>query len=251
MAPGWTNYNKTLQYQVFDVTNEVKDYNTVGFVVGPGWYSGYLSPQDYNTYGDEEQLLFELHVRYFNGTKEVIKSDNTWKVTTGPLIYSDLIHGEVFYENRQRYDWLNYGYDDSNWTSVTTQQQDRSLELVPELAEGITTPHLLVTVSDYWKTGNNTWVYEFDKLVTGTVDLRLEDFPFTARIQVRYSEAIYPNGSLYTGAHGRALVTDTFVMNGKYRNIEYTLLVIKSGTPHFELQFKGGPRKQRSWCRTT
>ena len=42
-APGWTDYNKRLYYQTFDITNEIKQgNNAIGAVIADGWYSGYV-----------------------------------------------------------------------------------------------------------------------------------------------------------------------------------------------------------------
>ena len=43
MAPGWTDYHKILQYQFYDVTEELKTHtgeNLLELIVGNGWYKG-------------------------------------------------------------------------------------------------------------------------------------------------------------------------------------------------------------------
>jgi alpha-L-rhamnosidase len=43
-TPGWTSYNKRLQYQTYDVTSLLKTGdNAVGVVLGDGWYRGELA----------------------------------------------------------------------------------------------------------------------------------------------------------------------------------------------------------------
>jgi len=42
--PGWTSYNKRLQYQTYDVTSLIAaGNNALGCMVGNGWYKGYLA----------------------------------------------------------------------------------------------------------------------------------------------------------------------------------------------------------------
>ena len=48
-TPGWTAYEKRLQYQTYDVIDVVDDVNSIGVILGEGWYSGPL--------GDNEGLL--------------------------------------------------------------------------------------------------------------------------------------------------------------------------------------------------
>ena len=52
-TPGWTSYNKRLQYQTYDVTPLLKTgANAVGAMLGDGWYRGDLGWQDRrNLYG--------------------------------------------------------------------------------------------------------------------------------------------------------------------------------------------------------
>jgi alpha-L-rhamnosidase len=43
-TPGWTTYQKCLQYQVCDVTELVSEgANAIGVFLGDGWYRGYIS----------------------------------------------------------------------------------------------------------------------------------------------------------------------------------------------------------------
>src|SRR6185503_13013687 len=43
LTPGWTSYNKRLQYQAYDVTSLLKEgTNAAGAELGNGWYRGYV-----------------------------------------------------------------------------------------------------------------------------------------------------------------------------------------------------------------
>lgn len=219
LLPGWTNYNKTIQYHNFDVTSTLNSYvnHTIGVIVAPGWYSGYIGPgKNHSLYGDKSSFLLELHIEFSNGSKLIISSDDTWKVGTGPLVYSDLIHGEVFYENRQNDDWLSYNFNDSNWFQVVTEPVNRNVKLLSDsVAPDISALKTRIKCSNFWKVDNDTWVYQFKKLITGKINFIVSDFLHNARIQVRYAEAVYPNGSIYIQNHGSALDTDVFLLNGK------------------------------------
>lgn len=44
LAPGWTNYEKRLQYQKYDITDYVKNgENLIEITVGNGWYLSRIS----------------------------------------------------------------------------------------------------------------------------------------------------------------------------------------------------------------
>ena len=43
-TPGWTSYNKRLQYQTYDVTDLLQQGgNALGAMLGNGWYAGYIA----------------------------------------------------------------------------------------------------------------------------------------------------------------------------------------------------------------
>ena len=44
--------------------------------------------------GDRTAVWAELHVRYTDGTEEVITTDETWHVRTGQIRYSEILHWE-------------------------------------------------------------------------------------------------------------------------------------------------------------
>jgi alpha-L-rhamnosidase len=98
LTPGWTSYNKRLQYQQYDVLPLLQTgANAVGVALGSGWYRGSLAWQDNNNiYGKELGLLFQLNLTYTDGTQETIISDESWKSATGAVRYSEIYNGEVF-----------------------------------------------------------------------------------------------------------------------------------------------------------
>ena len=94
LTPGWTNYNKRLQYQVYDVTNLLTNgNNAIGVVTGNGWYRGFLAwAGNKNIYGKNNGVLFQLDLTYSDGTTASIISDESWKSSTGSIRYSEIYH---------------------------------------------------------------------------------------------------------------------------------------------------------------
>jgi len=85
LSPGWTSYNKRLQYQAYDVTALLNSgTNAIGATVGNGWYRGFLAWGDNkNIYGKKMGLLLQLNIQYSDGSSSVIISDESWKSSTG------------------------------------------------------------------------------------------------------------------------------------------------------------------------
>src|SRR6185437_4778399 len=64
------------------------------------------------------KLIAELHVRYADGTSEVVATDDAWKVTRGPITFSSTFGGEDFDAQKLPAGWDAAGFDDVAWTAA-------------------------------------------------------------------------------------------------------------------------------------
>lgn len=120
LTPGWTSYNKRLQYQVYDVTNLIQQgNNAIGVMLGSGWYRSELAWNDNkNLYGKKVGLLFQMDIHYTDGTSEIVISDNSWKSSTGEIIYSEIYNGEIIDARKAKTGWMLPGYNDKDWENA-------------------------------------------------------------------------------------------------------------------------------------
>ena len=98
LMPGTTDYRKRIHYQTYDVTAMLKQSNTIAVQLADGWYRGSVGAFGLtNVYGKQTKLLCQLEMTYTDGTKEVIRSNSSWKWSNdGPLRFADLQDGEIF-----------------------------------------------------------------------------------------------------------------------------------------------------------
>lgn len=98
LAPGCTQYDKRLHYQVYDVTSLIRRENVLEIMVGDGWYKGKIgSSNTQYFFGDQTALLAQLELEYEDGTADVIGSDEAFAwCNDGPIRYNDLKDGEVY-----------------------------------------------------------------------------------------------------------------------------------------------------------
>ena len=117
-TPGWTSYKKRLQYQMYDITHQLKKgENALGAKLGEGWYSSPLAWND-NVYGTDLALLLQINVTYTDGTSEVFGTDESWKTTPSEIINSELYNGEFLDSRSAKTGWSIPGYDIGNWSSA-------------------------------------------------------------------------------------------------------------------------------------
>lgn len=100
MTPGWTAYQKRLFVETYDVTENIKENNTISVGVAPGWKGRYFTGNErmasYFLGIRETALIAALTIEYADGTEDVIYTDKTWTTELGKNIYSDLYNGYVY-----------------------------------------------------------------------------------------------------------------------------------------------------------
>lgn len=136
--PGFTYYEKRLQYQTFDVSSLLKKgTNVIAVILGDGWYRGkigLLSRRYY--YGKKTKLAAILEIQFTDDSIERITTDPTWKATQkGPIRKSDWKDGEIYDARKELMGWLEADYEDEKWHGVYPAFYDG--ELIPNEGEKI------------------------------------------------------------------------------------------------------------------
>jgi len=219
-TPGWTDYNKRVYYQTYDVTADVKaGKNALGAIVADGWYAGYLgyallvgNPVVKNFYGDVPLLKAQLDIEYANGTKETVATDQTWKTNHGPIIEADILNGETYDARLEFRNWNQPGFDDSAWKSsrVYPDKAARQLQAYPgnpvqvfgELKAKSVTPK-----------ASGKYLFDLGQNFAGVVRLKVKGNKGDT-IRLRFGEVLFPNGEIMTENLRKARAIDTYILKG-------------------------------------
>lgn len=123
LSPGWTSYDKHLQYQTYDVSNLLSEgKNAIGVLLGSGWYRTRLGWENkQNIYGKETALLFQMEIKYVDGTTQTIVSDTSWKASNSHIISSEIYNGEVQDARLEQKNYSLASFDDSKWSPVVAK----------------------------------------------------------------------------------------------------------------------------------
>ncbi len=117
LTPGWTNYDKSVLYNCYDVTSLLQQgKNALGVIVGNGFY--YINRERYRklvvAYG-EPALIGQLRIIYTDGKVDVFVTDENWKCAPSPITYSSIYGGEDYDAGLEPGNWNKIGFDDSAW----------------------------------------------------------------------------------------------------------------------------------------
>ncbi len=103
LAPGHTDYNKRIQYQTYDITNQLKNgNNSIEVQLADGWYRGSCGAWGLvNQYGKQTKLLAQLEIIFDDGSSQTIISDNNWRWSNdGAIRFADNKDGEIVDANK-------------------------------------------------------------------------------------------------------------------------------------------------------
>ena len=134
-APLWSEYSKTVYYNVFDVTSllngdgkhttlnpQPSTLNPPALAVLLG--NGFFNVQRGGRYSKLQtsfgppQLLLRLDICYDDGTKERITSDDSWRWAPSPITFNSIYGGESYDARLEQPGYDRPGFDDSTWQPV-------------------------------------------------------------------------------------------------------------------------------------
>ena len=97
LTPYCNDYNTWVQYQTYDVTEQLQAPGQLEVTLGNGWYKGRFRPDDRTGepyYGSEWKLMAELRLTYEDGTEAVVGTGEDWNVLRSNLTFSNIYDGE-------------------------------------------------------------------------------------------------------------------------------------------------------------
>lgn len=202
LAPGWTDYDKTVFYNSFDVTPMIKaGENVIGVIVGNGFH--HINRERYRKlvigFG-MPRMICHLQLAYADGRTEMVVSGEDWKVAPSPVTYTSILGGEDYDARLEQPGWDSPGFDDSGWQNalfspapagVLKAEDDYPLKVMERF-----------DALQVRKLKNGSWIYDFGQNASGIVQLHLKGKPGSA-VQLWPSELINPDSTANQRASGQ------------------------------------------------
>lgn len=202
LAPGWTVFEKRLQYQIYDITSLIGENNTLKVTVGTGWYRGRLpGPVEKNKYKYKEpaELICEIIIYYKDGRKESIYSDKTWEYAKSKILLSDIYDGETY----------DADYNDTDYKSVAVDKNAAKGNLVLQ-RNSFVKEQERVKPMRFFVTPKGEKVIDFGQEITGYTE-----FTVTAkkgdRIKISHGEILDKQGNFYNANYRSAVAEINYI----------------------------------------
>jgi alpha-L-rhamnosidase len=213
LAPGYTDYEKRVAFQAYDVTSLVRrGDNAIGALVAGGWCTAALGGRAGACGVEPPRVMAQLEIVQSDGTLLTIITDRSWKAHAGPITSSHLVDGESYDARLELPGWDTPRFDDAGWLPVAQYDRKKERDLVADPG-----PPIRVTedVRPVQVTEPQKGVYVFDlgQNILGRARLRASVPPGTT-IALRYGEALAPNGTIAApgGRAGKSM--DSYIARG-------------------------------------
>ena len=206
LDPGLTEYDKILLYSTYDITSYLrKGENVVGVMLGRGRYCKH--------YNAPPKVILQINISLANGDEKIIVTDESWKVSKGPVVENDIYDGEVYDARLEKEGWDQPGYDDSQLENVTVMDPPGGTLVSQATFPPIRAVRTL-TALNISNPKPCVYVFDFGQNFTGWVRLTVSG-PRGTEVKLRYAELLNPDGTINTAPNRGAKATDVYILKGE------------------------------------
>jgi len=201
LAPGWTDYDKTVFYNTYDVTALLTPgENVLGAMVGNGFYN--INRERYRklviAFGMPE-MIARLQLNYADGRTETVVTDASWKSSPSPITFSSIYSGEDYDASLEQPGWDQPGFDDSGWQAVQLSNGPAgrlTAEKDYPLQEMQTIPATQII-----RLKDGSYLYDFGQNASGIIELTVQGKP-GSQVTLWPAELINPDSTCNQRASG-------------------------------------------------
>ena len=174
LSPGWTNYDKTVFYNAYDVTGMLQQgKNAMGAIVGNGFYN--INRERYRklviAWGNPK-LMGQLRIRFTDGTEQILVTGTDWKTAPSPITFTSIYGGEDYDARLEQNGWNQSGFNDSAWKNAIlmtvpsgklTEEKDFPLEIKETFS-----------AKTIKKLDDGGYLYDFAQNASGILELKVK-----------------------------------------------------------------------------
>lgn len=203
LMPGWTQYDKRVQYQVYDITPFLREgTNSFAALVGDGWYSGTISyvgvPAGDFGFGRYPLFRAEIRLEYEDGTVEVIGTDRSWTsfYLFPALLQNDIYHGEEYDAMFDDESWKLPGFDPSSEAAGPVYEEERDVAVEWNSGAPVRVVREIRPVK-IERRPSGVYLLDFGENIAGVDRISLRGAHPNAVITIRHGEALDNDGNLW------------------------------------------------------
>lgn len=188
LDPPPTKYDRRVLYSTYDLTDQMTPGDhELSVVLGHSWYdvrSIVTWNFDACPWREAPKMIAQLEIVYQDGTKETVRTDETWTYSNSPVIFDCLRQGEIVDGNFKRIDHGTVAHPDapkgilsSNMVAQSKIIEEFKPKSVSEVSPGV-------------------YVVDLGWNIAGWCRVKINNSKQGDRIRFKYSERIIENGQI-------------------------------------------------------
>lgn len=196
LDPMYTRFDRRTLYVTHDVTAQVQTGdNAIGVVLGNGWYN-HQSLAVWNferaRWRQRPAFCMDLRITYSDGEVETISTNQSWKTSSGPIVFNSIYTGEHYDSRRQITGWSLPAYDDKKWQDVmlrASPSKNISSQVMVPIRNVDTIPPSTIT-----RFNEKNYVFDIGRTIAGVTNVRLFGDSGTV-VKIIHGERLYKPGN--------------------------------------------------------
>jgi len=175
LTPGLTNAMKTIPYQIYEISNDdlTIGINFITVTLGSAWQNN----------KNLCKLLFQMELEFYDGSRQTVASEGSWKTRLSPIVSNSIHGGEVY--NAQ----LEYGKD---WENAAIIDEVPTAELKPLITPQARVIKEIKAVK-ITEPRKGRYVFDFGQNIIGFTALQTEG-KATKEVELKYAETLTDKG---------------------------------------------------------
>lgn len=215
LTPAPTDYTKSILYNTYDVTHEIKSgENVIGTILGNGYF--FTMRQNYKPYKIKNfgypKMLLQLEIQYEDGSRQRIVSDTTWQVTAdGPIRTNNIYDGEDYDARKEMKGWNTTSFNDNNWLPVQLVSSPGG-KLDAQINEKVKVMDTIKPASiHYLRPG--VYIMDMGQNMAGWIKMKVQG-EGGRQVTLRFAETLQANGEIATANLRDAKATEVYTLSG-------------------------------------
>ncbi len=200
LAPGWTSYNKRVQYREYDVTKLLSEENTVEIELGRGWAIGSVGGKN-RPYPYEVTLPLVIAELEIPEEGTIIRTDESWETFTTRITSSEIYHGETVDMTAEEKLLGN------------AEVSDFETDIIPTVGEVILEQERF-SPAEIIRTPKGELVLDFGQNLAGYVEVKIRG-ERGKRIVLHHAEVLDAEGNFYTDNMRSARNENVYILSGE------------------------------------
>ncbi|MBR6272889.1 MAG: family 78 glycoside hydrolase catalytic domain [Bacteroidales bacterium] len=229
LKPTLSWYPNRVYFNTYEVTEMLNEgSNAIGVILEGGRYTTIRNTPNPNGWDGTEfipsfgtpRMILQLEVTYKDGHKDLIVSDETWKITNqGPIRTANEYDGETYDENYELGNWTFKSYDDTAWLQAELVEAPEG-QLSPQPNPNITVMEQLKPVAIFPK--GDKWMLDMGQNMVGFLEVESGKWSVESgdTITLRFAELLTPDSLLYTANLRGAECRDRYIIASGSRHCE-------------------------------